>query len=577
MSRIPQYLSSFSSEGDEVNHLIRESNNLSHDPHAPLHEQRNKTRKAIGILQVVSTDDEKINEAKNKYVTHLELLTDALQNADERLDGEISDEEIQKHISDFVEREKKRWEKTPYTNEEILGLFTEEHLKQLDLDDYILLMKRFPGEVVTHVTRQGIRDHTDLPDHFTNQGMHHDSFEKILDERRLHSMMQLCIRGEIQDEEVLERFLNNPATKEEALDHAKGINSISDEEFKRMFGAQGSLSDQAAIHFASEQVLDHYYGSERENEIFLVYPSVFVASQFKFMNPHKSSHDLMPMSSNRDAHIGDLGAADKYTDLFVWTENQKGIDLDAGIAFIPANADVDPVTGSQYVLDDQMKPNEKDEFTSEINKLAQSKVCETEWNELFIKKYNKYEKKSFKEKIDIFFKKIGISFNPHIKMAIRKYLFHDENGGYVSSWDETKKRLLKKFDVSDSDDRKSLFYYGALFERAKTTIKSKQFWEKYFEKNPERKPKKIVYYDGDPTVALNRWREQNGITPKLHKNKALSTHAGFSTNLIHTQNRQADCPSEDIDAEDSPDGLLLVEDRKAITAVLRQIIDRHFE
>lgn len=577
MSRIPQFLTSFSRESDEVIHLVRESQNLSHDPHAPLHDQRNKTRKAIGILQLVNADSEKINVANSIYLKHLELLNEALQKADAHLDGEISDVDIQRHIGDFVEREKKRWEKTPWTSKEISALFTEDHLKKLDLDELIVLMKRFPGEVVTHVTRQGLRDHTDLPDHFTNQAMHHDSFEKILSERRLHSMLQLCIRGELQDEEVIERFLNNPATREEALDRVEGINSISDEEFKRMFASQGSLSDQAAIHFASEQVLDHYYGSERGNEIFIVYPSVFVASQFKFMNPHKSSHDLLPMSSNRDAQIGDWGAADKYTDLFVWTDNQKGIDLDAGITFIPSSANVDPKTGSQYVLDDSMMPRETGEFSTAINELAQSSDCEKAWNEIFIKPRRITDaKKSDREKIKAFMKAIGKSFKPHIIRAIQKLLFHDES--YIdTNWEDKKRRLSKKYDLTDEDDRKSLFYYGVLFERATKTITSKEYWEKYFERKPEQKPNKIVYYDGDPTVALHTWREQNGITPKLHKNKALSTHAGFSQNLIHTQYRQADCPSKDIDAADSPDGLLLVEDRKAITAVLQQIIDRKFK
>lgn len=50
------------------------------------------------------------------------------------------------------------------------------------------------------------------------------------------------------------------------------------------------------------------------------------------------------------------------------------------------------------------------------------------------------------------------------------------------------------------------------YELAEDTVSSREYWEKYFQENPDQRPSKVVYYrGGDPSRALNEWREKNGI------------------------------------------------------------------
>ena len=50
---------------------------------------------------------------------------------------------------------------------------------------------------------------------------------------------------------------------------------------------------------------------------------------------------------------------------------------------------------------------------------------------------------------------------------------------------------------------------GIVYKEASDVVSSKDFWENYFSKNPEKKPSKIVYYQGsDPTSALYAWKKK---------------------------------------------------------------------
>jgi hypothetical protein len=53
---------------------------------------------------------------------------------------------------------------------------------------------------------------------------------------------------------------------------------------------------------------------------------------------------------------------------------------------------------------------------------------------------------------------------------------------------------------------------GIYFQEAEGTVSSKEYWDKYFSENPDKRPSKIVYYKGQsPTAALYAWREENGL------------------------------------------------------------------
>ena len=52
---------------------------------------------------------------------------------------------------------------------------------------------------------------------------------------------------------------------------------------------------------------------------------------------------------------------------------------------------------------------------------------------------------------------------------------------------------------------------SAKYKRPENTIPAKDYWEKFFSENPGLRPKHVVYYDGDPTDAIYRLQQENGI------------------------------------------------------------------
>jgi hypothetical protein len=40
---------------------------------------------------------------------------------------------------------------------------------------------------------------------------------------------------------------------------------------------------------------------------------------------------------------------------------------------------------------------------------------------------------------------------------------------------------------------------------------AEEYWTKYFAENPQLKPKKIIFYDGDPNQFLDQWKKQNKL------------------------------------------------------------------
>jgi hypothetical protein len=167
--------------------------------------------------------------------------------------------------------------------------------------------------------------------------------------------------------------------------------------------------DKSAIHFSSDEILNEIYGGELGNEIFVIYPTDMIASQYTF-----GVSDL-----NKDIAEKPHGSENKWNDIFVWNDNQA-ISIDAGIVFLPSNVKVDPQTGSKY-----------------------------------------------------------------------------KDGRFVSP---------------------------------EETISSREYWDRYFEANPDKKPKHLVYYDTEdsPTKATNKFLAEQGIV----KIKPQQKNLGFEKNRV---------------------------------------------
>ncbi|MFH0712306.1 MAG: hypothetical protein V2A55_00375 [Candidatus Jorgensenbacteria bacterium] len=405
-------------------------------------------------------------------------------------------------LDDFYRNQKEKWAKSDYTNEDITENFSEEHLASLSLEDYSLLLRRFPGEMVAHVTRQGIRDHIGHAFHTGGEGAYANGFMKMVEDGRLRSPLGVYL-VESDKEEAVARFLHLSefSTKDEALKYLSTLTDVRQ-------GEQASYVDRMAIHFATEEVADCYYGSEKGNEIFVAYPSTYIASQYYF------SGQLTE------------GGGGYWNDQWVWANEERGMDLNAGLVFIPAEARVDRETGSRYEIDQDGNPIKNFEYQTAFRRVVDSAdfhdfarqameitgKLNQSWDNPDLSSRNQdllRKLEPFRQKLEDDF---GIT-DRRLQMAILNY--HNLFGIDVQKRNEEEGKE-NPFGSVDSEIERALKEEGILYVEAKNAISSKEFWETYFDKNSSQRSSKIVYYKGaDPTRALWRWRQERGISKRV--------------------------------------------------------------
>lgn len=394
-------------------------------------------------------------------------------------------------LNNFYSEQIEKWVSGDYTEEELKKYFAEDYLASLSLEDYPLLLRRFPQEVVTHVTRQGIRDHAGASmQHAFGEGAYVDSFMRMCHDGRLRSPLAVSLVEE-EKEKALEEFLMANLDLSKIQSEKEALSKL--DEFINPTVVSGSFSDRMAIHFAAEEVADKFYGSEKGNEIFFVYPCAHIASQYYF------SGTLTSGGGNCN-------------DQWVWANEERGIDIDAGLVFIPESAKVDKRTGSRYELDENMNPKINEDYVNAFKKLISLPDFSDFVERIRKLPYVPLEEVDASELLEPFrhriIQELGIT-----DKRLHNALF---NGIFTS-------KILQYLERKDDDQEKltgiiheALKFQGILFVETKDPISSKDFWENYFAKDPSTKPSKIVYYQGmDPTNALAKWRKEQGIDKKL--------------------------------------------------------------
>jgi hypothetical protein len=470
-----------------------------------------KLRKLRADLVVGQRTYEELKQQQEQAVGELKVLSEQLSSEE----TPPALQEAREMLRKFYRRQKEKWANSEYTKEDITRYFSEEHLASLSLEDYVLLLKRFPSEMVTHVTRQGIRDHIGMIYHTVDAGAYTDGFMKMVEDGRLRSPLGVYL-VESAKEEAIAKFLklDRFKTREEAMAYLEKITNPQRQ------GEPGSYADKMAVHFATEEVADAYYGSERGNEIFIAYPSAYIASQYYFNGQLTE------------------GGGGYWNDQWVWANEERGMDLNAGIIFIPEEARVDRNTGSRYELDENKNPMINVDYKAALQRVVDSpdfydfadRVMEItgkltqRWDEFNLTEQNRELLKQlepFRQRLE---QEFGIT-DPRLQFTILDYqtLFGLE----------VHKKLKEKgqedpFNSIDSIIEGALEREGILYREAKDTISSKEFWENYFNQRPNKRPAHIVYYKGkDPTRALYEWREKHGI-----RKKAKSKELGFEERMI---------------------------------------------
>jgi len=405
-------------------------------------------------------------------------------------------------VSEFYTEEKNKREEVPYAKEDIQKYFTEDNLSSISTEEYVKLLQQFPGEMLTHVTRHGIRDHADLGNHQAGLGEFHNSFQSILKQKELRSALGIAIQ-ESSKEEGVAKFLelDTCESRNEALGKISG-------KFKSaVIGDSRAFADSSAVHLATEEVADSFYGGEKENEIFFAFPSVFIASQYEFS--------------------GDLANASSYNDQYVWPDIDKGLPLDAGIAFIPEDKMVNPKNGSKYEFDEENKTLPAEGF----NEILKARFEKPGFVQTFIQKSKELnslpEDKRLHER-----EKIFNEFE--IKDNEAKKILSDQTclDKLSSVWGKENEKVEYENILMDYYREKGVSPY----KLASNSIPAKEYWEKYFQENPALCPKHIVYYSGaNPTKALFEWRKKNGINVADRRGDM-----GFSENLASKDDKNED-------------------------------------
>ncbi len=448
----------------------------------------------------LTTGEEKRDELKGRE----EETQPALQEARQMLDN-------------FYENQKRKWAKSEYTKEDITNYFFEEHLASLSLEDYSLLLKRFPGQMVAHVTRQGIRDHTGHMYHTAGEGAFTDGFMKIVEDGRLRSPLSVHLI-EDEKEEAIARYLNLGKARDKG-EVLKFLGRLTDNSGTGQ-GDGGSYADRMAIHFAAEEVADSYYGSEKGNEIFVAYPSAHVASQYFFRG-----------QLNQDG-------GGYWNDQWVWANEEKGMDLNAGLVFIPKEAKVGKETGSRYELDEYKNPIENAEFQQAMRKMVDSPDFDNfadQVVEIILANKNNQELlnklEPLRQKIE---KGFGIT-DSRLQSALLSY----NSMNHLKLQKKTEQEGKRDpFNSIEEEIKRILEDAGLLYKEASETISSQEFWESYFARDPTKRPSKIVYYEGsDPTEALRDWRTHYG---GRRANKFWNEgHMGFPEKQVATNSPEA--------------------------------------
>ena len=426
-------------------------------------------------------------------------------------------QEAKTMVDEFYSDQEKKWGDSEYKKEDIEKYFSEDNLASLSTEEYILLLKRFPSEMVTHVTRQGIRDHIGLMYHTAGDGEYANGFKSIIDDGRLRSPLGVYLVEEEKDKAVAKFLgLESAKTKDDAL---KNLNTMTDP----VQGESGSFVDRMAIHFATEEVADAYYGSEKGNEIFITYPSAHIASQYYFQGQLNQA------------------AGGYWNDQWVWANEEKGISLNAGIVFIPEEASVDKITGSRYELDGENNPIKNQNYLAVVRKFVDSYNFDDFAQSALgvidkLSDVNSIEQMKSSEPLKPLI--LGLEKDFDIVDPKLQYALLDYQNLLTIVNERNNEKSATEVDLNhdmDSVIEASLKNKGILFKETENKINSKEYWKLYFEKNAKSKPKHIVYYRGEnPTAALNVWKEENGLNKK-----ASDKSIGFEKNNISGGSPQA--------------------------------------
>lgn len=393
----------------------------------------------------------------------------------------------------------------PLSQEEKRNFLKTEIICQFTLQEYIALWRRLNPYFVSHVTRQGFRDHFSMFYHSAGVREFHNGFKEILKDNKMLRPPLIMRWGYLmRDEETIKRFLEEKIFPE-SMDAEEAKRKLK-QEFNFTIAYAPLYPDKTALHFACQDVLDDYYGAEEGNEIFFIFPVDVIASQYYYAFNSPLVKDFTRAEKDRS-----------FNDVFVWTGELEnpGISIDAGIVFIPADTLVDPETGSKYAskIENGVRVLVENELlvkkfitwlSSDKSFLANLYNSTLKGNEEF-RIFSNYLLEQMKE----------LGFDNEMASRLKDEIYRQINLvldpiKLTDHYPQYKQPLTREETIQIIADI-ILTRTMAKFKKAENPITSEEYWNRYFNAHPHLKPKHLVFYKGNPTSAVLNFLRENNI------------------------------------------------------------------
>lgn len=468
-------------------------------------------------------------------------------------------------LQQFYADLEKEYEEMPLSKDEIEREFTSENLAKLSLEEYVVLLRRVPPRFVTHVTRQGIRDH--FSHHQGDRNIFNHGFEKILEAGKLQSVLEKYLQGTISREAVktiLKEHLKIPAefgTIEEA--HQEVDDFLNRSRATNLASSQ--IADQRALHVAMDFVADHYYGGESGNEMFFAYPTAYVAAN-NYIAPQF-------MAFPKGLRLDKSAQTSQYNDF--WVKSKQGgkgeLPVDAAIVFISENAKVDPATGSKYAVDKEGRPLANSEQINNLKNFISSPELRQLWPQMYkeidafkkivwrvrdleeeiagLEQYGDYKLSGKREELGEAEKELAegrATIEPLLSLA-KSYgvtderfygTFESDNIGAWQSLTTLLGRSVKDVPFKKDDEwdemavSDNLRHINMEYKLAENTVSSREYWEGYFARTG-KKPSKVLYYEqSNPNAALQAFKDRAGLSKKDKTDHPSDLREMFQDNLV---------------------------------------------
>jgi hypothetical protein len=275
--------------------------------------------------------------------------------------------DIWKVQKEYNEKFNEILENCPLTEEEKSRYLSTEAMENMELDDYLVLLKRLSGEAFYHVTRYGVRENTFMSTgggHTEGEGRFINSFEPLLKDGRINSFASTIVK----DINRAKSLIN----KEEILSFKKEGKSVDEILDIMMRGLSSAyFLDAESAHFSYGKELHHMYGGEDNYKFYYYYPVEYFLHNDFFHSTREGQINI-----GKDYFHNKCGIEQQYNDFEIFNFG-KGVPINAGILCITGDVEVDPETGSQYLLKNgKPEMDEKGKFKKPDNTISSKEYWE---------------------------------------------------------------------------------------------------------------------------------------------------------------------------------------------------------